>query len=212
MSALSVLDPAARPLHDLLTSVAAALPGPPVAQLVQALVLLTLLIRVALLPLAVRAHRASSARAALAPEIALLRAKHGKDRERLSQELLAAHRRAGISPLAGLGPVLLQAPVVMTLYRAVTLIGAPLSAHWLPTVAAAGFVSTPGLLLVVLLLTLSALATLSARQVKEGPAVLRVLPYGTVAFAAVAPLAVSVYLLSTTAWSVAERAVLPHLG
>jgi YidC/Oxa1 family membrane protein insertase len=42
--------------------------------------------------------------------------------------------------------------------------------------------------------------------------VLRLLPYGTVAIAPVLPVAVGVYLLSTTAWTVAERAVLAHLG
>ena len=41
----------------------------------------------------------------------------------------------------------------------------------------------------------------------DGP-LLRVLPYATVAVAAVLPLAAGLYLLTTTAWSAAERAVL----
>jgi YidC/Oxa1 family membrane protein insertase len=37
---------------------------------------------------------------------------------------------------------------------------------------------------------------------------IRVIPYATVAVAAVLPLAAGLYLLTTTAWSVAERAIL----
>lgn len=212
MSVLSVLDPAVHRLHQLLTTIADVLPGPPVARLVLALVILTFVVRAALLPLAVKAFRSNRARSALQPEVERLRNKHGKDRERFTQELMAAHRRAGVSPFAGLGPSLAQLPILMTLYRLVTMIGAPLSAHWVPTLAAAGLVSTPAALFVALLLALLALAWASSRQAKEGPPLLRLLPYGTVAFAAVAPLAVSVYLLSTTTWSVAERALLPRLA
>lgn len=212
MSVLSVLDPAVDALHALLTAVATVLPGPPVTQLVLAIVLLTVAVRAALLPLAIRAFRGNRARLALAPEIEELRRAHGKDRERFTRELLAAHQRAGVSPAAGCAPALAQAPVVMTLYRLVTVIGAPLSAHWLPTLAAAGLVSPQVLLFTALVLALVALATVSSRQVQEGPRLLRLLPYGTVAFAVVAPLAVSVYLLSTTAWTVTERALLPRLA
>jgi YidC/Oxa1 family membrane protein insertase len=38
------------------------------------------------------------------------------------------------------------------------------------------------------------------------------MPYGTVAMAPVVPVAVGVYLLSTTVWTVLERAALSHLG
>jgi YidC/Oxa1 family membrane protein insertase len=39
----------------------------------------------------------------------------------------------------------------------------------------------------------------------------RLLPYATVGFAAIAPVAVGCYLLTTTAWTLVERTVLPHL-
>jgi YidC/Oxa1 family membrane protein insertase len=38
--------------------------------------------------------------------------------------------------------------------------------------------------------------------------VLRLLPYGTVAVAALVPLAAGLYLLTTTAWTAAERVLL----
>jgi YidC/Oxa1 family membrane protein insertase len=39
------------------------------------------------------------------------------------------------------------------------------------------------------------------------PALIRVLPFGTALIAAVLPLAAGLYLLTTTTWSAAERAV-----
>ena len=47
-----------------------------------------------------------------------------------------------------------------------------------------------------------------ARPTGAMGALIRVLPYATVAVAAVLPLAAGLYLLTTTAWSAAERAVL----
>ena len=92
---------------------------------------------------------------------------------------------------------------------AAVVLGAPLSSGWLPVLAAggAGAALALGLLLGALLL----LAHLQARRVQDGPAVLRLLPYGTVVVAALAPLAVGAYLLTSTAWTVAERAALDRL-
>jgi len=41
---------------------------------------------------------------------------------------------------------------------------------------------------------------------------LRILPFATVAFAALVPLAAGLYLLTTTAWAAAERAVFHRLA
>jgi YidC/Oxa1 family membrane protein insertase len=43
-------------------------------------------------------------------------------------------------------------------------------------------------------------------------ALLRVLPFATVVVAAIVPLAAGLYLLTTTAWAAAERAVFHRLG
>jgi len=41
---------------------------------------------------------------------------------------------------------------------------------------------------------------------------MRILPFATVAFAALVPLAAGLYLLTTTAWAAAERAVFNRLA
>jgi YidC/Oxa1 family membrane protein insertase len=109
-------------------------------------------------------------------------------------------------------------------------LGVPLGGHWPGLIAAAGVFSSTALALVVLLLALTGLAWLSSRQLTRaatisaattsaapgGPSprsgltrVLRLLPFAAVGFAAIAPPAVGLYLLASTAWTVAERAFLP---
>lgn len=114
---------------------------------------------------------------------------------------------------------------------AANLWGVPLSTHWPAVLSASGLVSIPGLVFVGFVCALLALAWLSSRQlaaraaeaaaaggpedVPGGAAVARLarlLPYGTVAFAAFSPLLVGVYLLVTTAWTLAERALLPRFA
>jgi YidC/Oxa1 family membrane protein insertase len=207
---MSFLDPAVALLHSLLMLVAPAMPGPEPVQLAAAIVVVTVAVRTALLPLSVRSFRGQRARTSLAPEVDALRKKHPHDRATLAREIHELHRRAGVSPLAGFGPLLLTAPVVLTLFRMVNLLGSPLSTHWLPLLSTGS--PATAIALVLLLLALLAVAWVSSRQQPEGPVALRLLPFGTVAFAVAAPLAVSVYLLSSTAWTVAERAILPRLA
>jgi YidC/Oxa1 family membrane protein insertase len=224
---VSALDPFVALLHALLVHLSSALPGPSGLGVALALVLLTIALRLAMLPLSLRAFRSQRARAALAPEIVKLKKRYGLDRDRLGQELLAAHQRAGVRPFAGMGSMLAQAPVMTTLYRLVTtgvvaghanviatvsLLSAPLSGHWLPVLATSALVSGPVLLALLLGLGLTAVAVLQYRRQQEGPALLRLLPFGSVAFAAVAPVAFSIYLLTSTAWTLVERGLLPRLS
>ncbi|HEY2268558.1 MAG TPA: membrane protein insertase YidC [Streptosporangiaceae bacterium] len=103
------------------------------------------------------------------------------------------------------------------------LFGVPLGMHWL---SGAGAVSAPGAVFLGVFALLAGLCWLSARlgrlmtaqaarggrgaaapAAAGGPGLLaRVLPYLTVVFAAFVPLAAGIYLLTSLAWSLAERA------
>jgi YidC/Oxa1 family membrane protein insertase len=108
------------------------------------------------------------------------------------------------------------------------LLSASLGSHWL---TGAGPWSTQGLVfgaVFALLILVAWLATRAARrwaapapvQQPGAPAqqpgavgfLLRILPFATVAFAALVPLAAGLYLLTTTAWAAAERAVFNRLA
>ncbi|WP_030436370.1 YidC/Oxa1 family membrane protein insertase [Actinoplanes subtropicus] len=173
-----------------------------------AIVVFTLLIRLLISPLTYQQVRAQRRQAALAPEIAKLREKHGKDQMTLATETLALQRAAGISPFAAILPALAQAPFFMVMYRvalrapAGALMGVPLTAHL-----------AAGLPVFAVLLALSAgLAWWSSRRmisaVTTGSVgLLKYLPYLSVLAVAWMPLAGGIYLVTSTAWTAVEQAV-----
>jgi YidC/Oxa1 family membrane protein insertase len=65
----------------------------------------------------------------LQPKIAALKAKYGDDRRRLSEETMKIYREAGVNPLGGCLPIVLQMPVFIALFNvlsnAIELRGAP---------------------------------------------------------------------------------------
>jgi YidC/Oxa1 family membrane protein insertase len=197
--AFAPLDAAVRVAYHLVFDLSGPL-GPALA-----IVAVTVALRLLLLPLTVRQVRTERVRAGLAPDLAKLREQHADDPAALARETLALHRTAGVGLFGGLLPALLQAPFLMVLYRLFaspgvpgSVLGAPLHA----TLAAAGpAVWVFGLLLVLL----GVVAWWSSRRLRG---VLRVLPFATVAVAMVMPLATGLYLLTTTAWTALENAVL----
>ena len=89
MSVFALLDPAVHLTNDLLLRVADLLPAVTGgAALSVAIVVVTVLIRLLLLPLAVRGELTTRARTALAPDLATLRRRFAGDRQRLAQERL----------------------------------------------------------------------------------------------------------------------------
>jgi len=238
MSLYTLLDPLVRVGYWTLSGIAGVLPGlTGGTALAISIALLTVVVRAGLVPAALAAQRAGRAQAALAPELARLRRRYGRDRATLAAQTAAAYRQAGVSPFAGLRPALVQLVIVVPTIAGqpnaildATVLGAPLAGHWPAVLSSAGLISAPAAAFGVLLLALLAVAWFSARQTARqvataGPAggpgqpgsgavrrLVRLLPYGTVAFAAIAPVAVGCYLLTTTTWTLAERAVLPHLG
>jgi YidC/Oxa1 family membrane protein insertase len=201
---------------------------------VAAIIAFTMAVRLLLMPLSLRALRGQAAQARLAPQLLALRQRHGKQPERLQREMAALYKREGTSMFAGFAPLLLQWPflsVMYLLFRSPTvggtantllthdLLGVPLGAHWL---SGTGPASAQGAVFLGLFVLLAGLCWLSARLSRlmtaqatgTSPApgaagspglLVRALPYLTVVIAAFAPLAAGIYLLTTLAWSMAER-------
>jgi YidC/Oxa1 family membrane protein insertase len=224
-----------------------------------AIVVFTVAVRIALLPLSYYAIRGQAAQARLAPQVLALRQRHARQPDRLQRELTELYRREGTGMFAGYLPMLLQLPFFSVMYRLFRsgtiggkpnsllshgLLGAPLGSHWL---SAPGPFSAQGVVYLGLFALLALAAWVAtrisrnaaARQAVSAPApgrprraaqrpaqgqtsrpgqpaqpggaiglLLRVIPYTTVVIAAVVPLAAGLYLLTTTAWAAAERAVI----
>ena len=88
-----------------------------------AIMLLTLVVMVVLLPLTVKGTRSMLAMQKLAPEIKKLQEKHKNDRQKLSEETMALYRDNKINPLGGCFPLLLQLPVFLVLYHVINGLG-----------------------------------------------------------------------------------------
>lgn len=81
-----------------------------------AIVGLTLLTRMLMLPLVVRQFRSQREMKLHQPELKKLQAKYKGDRAKLQQEMSAYYKEHGINPLAAVGPLLLQVPIFISLY------------------------------------------------------------------------------------------------
>jgi len=81
-----------------------------------AILLLTLFIRLVISPLTYSSYLSGAKMKVLRPEIDLLKAKYGSDQQQISVEQMKLFREAGVNPLGGCIPALLQIPIFFALY------------------------------------------------------------------------------------------------
>ncbi len=82
-----------------------------------AILLLTVLVKLAFYPLANKSYRAMSKMKLLTPEMTKLRERFKEDKARLNQEMMALYKREKVNPAAGCLPILVQIPVFIALYQ-----------------------------------------------------------------------------------------------
>jgi YidC/Oxa1 family membrane protein insertase len=80
------------------------------------ILLLTLFIRLIISPLTYSSYLSGAKMKALRPEIEKLKAKYGNDQQQMSMEQMKLFREAGVNPLGGCIPALLQIPIFFALY------------------------------------------------------------------------------------------------
>lgn len=81
-----------------------------------AIVLLTIIVRIVLIPLTWRQIKSMRAMQALAPEIKALQEKYKDDKQLLNQKVMEFYRENKVSPFGSCLPLLLQLPVFLGLY------------------------------------------------------------------------------------------------
>ncbi len=80
------------------------------------ILLLTLFIRLLISPLTYSSYLSGAKMKALRPEIAKLKEKFGDDRQAMSMEQMKLFREAGVNPLGGCIPAMLQIPIFFALF------------------------------------------------------------------------------------------------
>jgi YidC/Oxa1 family membrane protein insertase len=196
------------------------------------IVLLTISVRILLIPLTVKQVKSTRVMQELAPEIKKLQAKHKNDRQKLNEEMMALYKERGFNPMAGCWPLLAQMPFFFALYQVIyakqiageanvllgkTFFGVPLEQHWWALDGWDKLFSAAGLTILVLTTTMSLTTYISQRQLMSKQAaqvnpqqqtIMRIMPLMFFVFAVNVPLAVIIYWVTTNFWSVGQQYML----
>ena len=147
-----------------------------------AIVLFTAFVRLLVHPLSRASARGQRARAALQPQIAQLRKKHGKNPEKLQKAVMELHAKEKVSPLSGCLPSLFQLPAFFLLYHLFSnseiggdansllthkLFAAPLGERWADALGDGGAFGAHGLVYLGLFVIVAAVATFNYRRTKR---------------------------------------------
>ena len=81
------------------------------------IILLTVLLRLALVPLFVKQIHASRKMQDLNPQVQALRKKYKNDKQRMNQEVMKLYQENGANPLAGCLPLVVQMPIFIGLFQ-----------------------------------------------------------------------------------------------
>ena len=82
-----------------------------------AIIMLTITVRVLLIPLTAKQVKSQRAMQHLQPELKKLQAKYKGDRQKLNEEMMKLYKEHKANPLAGCLPLILQMPLFIVLYR-----------------------------------------------------------------------------------------------
>jgi len=81
-----------------------------------AIILLTLFVKVALLPLTIKQDKSMKKMKDIQPEINKLRDQYGSDPKMLNEKTMALYKEYKVNPAAGCLPILLQMPILFALF------------------------------------------------------------------------------------------------
>lgn len=102
-----------RPLHNVLILLVGVLPGHSVGL---AIIVLTIIVRVALFPLTGKSIRAQKAMKELEPEIKKIREKYKDNKQEQAKKTMELYQEKGVTPFSGCLPLFIQIPIIIGLY------------------------------------------------------------------------------------------------
>lgn len=181
------------------------------------IVMLTVVVRILILPLAVKQFHSMQAMQRLQPQIKELQAKHKGDRQRMNQEMMKFYQENKVNPLGSCLPLVLQIPVFISLFY---VLKDDLPRHltqnkgWLfiPDLTA----EATGAALVALVVIYvgsqvgSSLLMMTSATDKNQRRMMLFLPLIFVFFIVNFPAGLVVYWITTNLWTVGQQAVLKY--
>ena len=86
-----------------------------------AIILLTLIVRGVMFPVAQRQFASMAAMRAIQPKMKAIQERYKDDKQQQQQEIMALYKKEGVNPLAGCLPIFLQIPIFFALYKTLIL-------------------------------------------------------------------------------------------
>jgi YidC/Oxa1 family membrane protein insertase len=182
-----------------------------------AIILLTVAIRVALLPLTIKQTRSMHELQKIQPKLKAVQDKYKEDKQKMQEEMMKLYQENKVNPLGGCLPTLLQLPVMIALFRMLldshTFRGQPSFYFLLPDLTqtlgkawAHGLATaTPyAILLVVVVIT----TYLPQKMMAQDPQQSRMMVIMSVFMAYISinlPSGVLLYWVTTNIWTVAQQ-------
>ena len=83
------------------------------------IIILTLLIRIVLLPLGIKQIKSMGAMQAIQPKIKEIQKKYKGNKQKAQEETMKLYKEAGVNPLGGCLPLLLQFPILIAMYAVI---------------------------------------------------------------------------------------------
>ncbi|GAB2717200.1 YidC family membrane integrase SpoIIIJ [Paenibacillus thermoaerophilus] len=84
-----------------------------------AILVVTIIIRLIVLPLNLKQYKSSKKMQAIQPEMLKLREKYKDNPQKMQEEMMKLYQLHGVNPLAGCLPILVQMPILIALYSAI---------------------------------------------------------------------------------------------
>ncbi len=81
------------------------------------ILLLTIIVKTILFPLVYKSYKSSAKMRVLKPEMDEIKVKYGNDMAKMQQENMKLYRKAGVNPMGGCLPVLLQMPILIAMFQ-----------------------------------------------------------------------------------------------
>lgn len=86
-----------------------------------AIIMLTIVVRLAVFPLANTSYRSFAMLKKVSPRMAEIKEKYGHDKMRMQQELVKLYETEKVNPLAGCFPILIQIPIFFAVYKVISI-------------------------------------------------------------------------------------------
>ncbi|MBI5869843.1 MAG: membrane protein insertase YidC [Actinobacteria bacterium] len=176
------------------------------------IILLTILVRIVLIPLTVKQYTSMRAMQKLQPQMKELQAKYKDDKQKLNEEMMKFYRENKVNPFGSCLPLLLQMPIFMALYFMLTTHSSDFAGSsflWIEDITQ----SSQLLVLFYMATQLVSSLLLSTAVDKSQRILMIVMPLGIGVFFLFSdfPAGVLIYWVTTNIWTIGQQLVVKQI-